>query len=58
VDSNILKTNLLGHLYSGGSGEHPQQKELTPKIASEASKWANLNLQTQFGAFFAFKTPV
>ena len=31
--------------------------KLAPKMASEASKWTNLNLQTIFGAFLCVKTP-
>ena len=41
VDANILKKIFTDPSYSGGPGGTPQTN-FTPKIASGASKWANL----------------
>ena len=40
----------------GAAGGTPEKK-FAPKMAPGASKWANLNLQTIFGAFLCVKTP-
>ena len=40
----------------GAAGGTPRIKKI-PKMAPEAFKWSNLNLQTLFGAYLCVKTP-